>query len=215
MSQDKPLAYGVNKMYYAIRTVTDGVVSYATPKRLRGARQISINAEGSNEKFYADNGVYFIASSNTGRSGSVEVMGLSDQALQDLFGYVVDDNGVVLEDSDAQVADIALLFECENDGPKPTRFVMYDVKFTRPTEEHNTKEESVSLDTITMDYEAAPCEFTYDGEQRNFVGGHIDYSENTATAYNAWYTAVKTPTKSSSSSGSTGSTGSTGVTAGA
>ena len=208
MSQDKPLVYGVNKMYYAVRTVSGTTVTYGTPKRLRGARQVSINAEGSNEKFYADNGVYFVADANTGRSGSVEVMGLSDQALQDLFGYVKDANGVVLEDSDAHAADVALLFECENDGDKPTRFVMYDVKFTRPSEEHNTKEDSVSLDTVSMDYEAAPCEFTFGGEQRNFVGGHIDYTTDTATTYNSWYSAVVVPAAS-------GSTGSTGTTAGA
>lgn len=209
MSQDKPLAFGINKMYYAVRTAGTGTSTFGTPKRLRGARQISINAEGSNEKFYADNGVYYIATSNTGRSGSVELMGLSDEALKDIFGYVEDANGVVLEDADAQVASVALLFECENDGPKPTRFVMYDVKFTRPTEEHNTKEESVSLDTVTMDYEAAPCEFTFGGESRNFVGGHLDYTEEKAAAYNGWFTAVSVPAAEA------GSTGSTGVTAGA
>lgn len=194
MSAEKPLAYGINKMYYAVRSIGEGgTVTYAAPVRLVGARQVSINAEGSNEKFYADNGVYFIADSNAGRSGSVEVAGLNDQALQDLFGYVTDDNGVVLEDADAHAADVALLFECENDGPNPTRFVMYDVKFTRPSEEHNTKEDSVTPDTITMDYEAAPCEFAWGGDTKRVVGGHIDYSTETATAYNAWYTAVQVP----------------------
>ena len=212
MSADKPLAYGINKMYYAVRsTGQGGTYTYGNPVRLVGARQVSINAEGSTEKFYADNGVYYIADSNAGRSGSVEIAGLNDQALKDLFGYVTDDNGIVLEDAGAHAADVALLFECENDGPNPTRFVMYGVKFSRPSEEHNTKEDSVTPDTISMDYEAAPVEFAWGSDKKTIVGGHIDYSSDTATAYNAWYTAVQTPTYS----GSTGSTGSTGATAGA
>lgn len=197
MSQNKPLSYGINKMYYAVRTETEGVYTYGNPKRMRGARQITINAEGSNEKFYADNGVYYIADANTGKSGSVELAGLNDEALQDLFGYIKDANGVVLEDADAHAADVALLFECENDGPHPTRFSMFDVKFTRPTEEHNTKEDSVSPDTITMDYEAAPCELPWgQNDTKNFVGGHLDYTEDTKTAWEAWYNAVTLPAKS-------------------
>lgn len=197
MSQTKPLSYGINKMYYAVRSTTEqGGYTYGTPKRLRGARQITINAEGTNEKFYADNGVYFIADANTGKSGSVELAGLNDQALADLFGYVTDANGVVLEDADAHAADVALLFECENDGQYPTRFSMFDVKFTRPTEEHNTKEDSVSPDTITMDYEAAPCELPWgQNETKNFVGGHLDYTEDTKATWEAWYTQVTLPTK--------------------
>ena len=198
MSQTKPLSYGINKMYYAVRSENNGVYSYGTPVRMRGARQITINAEGTNEKFYADNGVYFIADSNSGKSGSVELAGLNDQALADLFGYITDANGVVLEDADAHAADVALLFECENDGTHPTRFSMFDVKFTRPTEEHNTKEDSVSPDTITMDYEAAPCELPWgNNDTKNFVGGHLDYTTETAAAWEAWYTQVTMPSKPS------------------
>ena len=211
MSAEKPLAYGINKMYYAVRTYSGSAYTYSTPVRLVGARQVSVNAEGTNEKFYADNGVYYIADSNAGRSGSVEVVGLNDQAYKDLFGYVTDDNGILLEDADAHSADVALLFECENDGPNLTRFLMYDVKFTRPSEEHNTKEVLVSPDTITMDYEAAPTEFAWGSGTKKIVGGHIDYSNDTATAYNAWYSAVQVP----AFSGSSGTTGSTGTTAGA
>ena len=197
MSQIKPLSYGINKMYYAVRSTTEqGGYTYGNPKRLRGARQITINAEGTNEKFYADNGVYFIADSNTGKSGSVELAGLNDEALMDLFGYIQDANGVVLEDADAHAADVALLFECENDGDKPTRFSMFGVKFTRPTEEHNTKEDPVSPDTITMDYEAAPVELPWgNNDTKNFVGGHLDYTETTKAAWEAWYTQVTLPAK--------------------
>ena len=190
MSQEKPLRYGVNNAYYAKKTSS----GYAAPVRMRGLRQITISPEGSTDKFYADDGVYYITDTNTGRSGSVEIAGLNDQAYQDLLGYVTDDNGIVLEDSDAKAAEVALLFDCQNDGEKPTRFVMYSVKFSRPSEEHNTKEDTTSPDTLTLDYEAAPAEFTFGGETRRFVGGHIDYSTDTATAYDAWFTEVKTPT---------------------
>lgn len=202
MSQSKPLTYGINKCYYAVKTVSGSTVSYGTPKRLIGARQLSINAEGTNEKFYADNGVYFITDTNSGKSGSLEVVGLNDTSLADLFGYVTDANGIVLEDADAKSANVALLFECENDGDYPTRFSMFDVKFTRPTEEHNTKEDSATPDTVTMDYEAAPCELPWGtGATKRFVGGHIDRTTETATTYDGWYTAVKLPTAPTGTTG--------------
>lgn len=195
MSQTKPLRYGVNNVYYAVRS-DDG--TYGTPKRLRGCRQITISPEGSTEKFYADNGTYFVTTTNAGRSGSIELAGLNDDALVDLFNYVIDGNGIVLEDSDAAAAEVALLFDCLNDGPKPTKFAMYNVKFSRPNEEHNTTEDSASPDTLTMDYESVPIEITYDNEVRHFVGGHLDFDNTTGaqnTAYNAWYTSVQLPTK--------------------
>jgi len=208
MSENKPLLYGVSKGYYAIKSVSDqGVVSYAAPVRMPGLRQITINPEGGTDKFYADNGVYFMSSNNNGLSGSIEVAGLSDQFLKDVFKYVEDDNGVIFEDADAKTANIALLFECENDGDKPTRFEILDVMLSRPSQEHNTTEDSTTPDTISMDYEAAPVELPWGSGTKSFVGGHVDYAEasgtsgtstydpGTVTTYNSWYSAVTKPTK--------------------
>lgn len=198
MSQAKPLTYGINKLYYAVITYTNGVASFGTPTRMRGARKLSISPEGANEKFFADNGVYYIADKNNGRSGSIEVVGLNDQFLKDVFGYIEDANGVILEDADAHAAEVALLFECENDGPDPTRFVIFDVKFARPQEEHNTADDGINPDTVTMDYEAAPIELPWGtGETKNFVGGHLDKTTDTASTWAAWYSAVTLPAKPS------------------
>ena len=207
MSESKPLLYGVNKGYYAVKTVSGSTVSYGSPKRIPGLRQITINPEGGTDKFYADNGVYFMASNNNGLSGSIEVAGLSDEFLKDVFKYVEDDNGVVFEDAGAKTANIALLFECENDGDKPTRFEILDVMLSRPSQEHNTTEDSTTPDTVTMDYEAAPVELAWGNGTKKLVGGHVDYVatvgtsgqsgyvKGTETVYNSWYTNVTTPTK--------------------
>jgi len=207
MSESKPLLYGVNKGYYAVKTVSGSTVSYGTPKRIPGLRQITINPEGGTDKFYADNGVYFMASNNNGLSGSIEVAGLSDEFLKDVFKYVADDNGVVFEDAGAKTANIALLFECENDGDNPTRFEILDVMLSRPSQEHNTTEDSTTPDTVSMDYEAAPVELPWGSGTKKLVGGHVDYVatvgtsgqsgyvKGTETVYNGWYNAVTTPTK--------------------
>lgn len=196
MSENKPLLYGVNKGYYAVKNVdAEGKVTYSAPVRMPGLRQITINPEGGTDKFYADNGVYFMTSNNNGLSGSIEVAGLSDQFLKDVFKYVEDDNGVIFEDAGAKTANVALLFECENDGDKPTLFEILDVKLARPSQEHNTTEDSTTPDTVSMDYEAAPIELPWENGTKKVVGGHVDYSTKTATKYDAWYQAVTLPTK--------------------
>jgi len=207
MSDTKPIRYGVNKMFYALKTVSGSTVSYGTPKRMYGARQITITPEGGTEKFYADNCTFFVSTTNNGRSGSVEMAGLSDEFLKDVFGYVEDDNGVIFEDAGAKTNSVALLFECENDGDKPTLFEMLDVTFSRPQEEHNTTEDNTTPDTVTLDYEAAPVELPWESGTKKVVGGHVDYvaasgtqgqygyNAGTVATYEAWYTSVTLPTK--------------------
>lgn len=189
MSQEKPLHYGLNNCYYALKT-TNG---YATPVRMRGAVSLTLDAEGDTNTFYADNGAYFVTTTNNGRSGSIELAGLNDQALVDLLGYEIDDNGVVMEMADKNPKEFALLFDTENDSDDPTKFIMYNVKLERSTNEHSTMEESAEPKTQTFNLKAIPAEFTLGGKTRKVVGGHIDKTTETAETYAGWYTAVVTP----------------------
>ena len=192
MSQTKPLHYGIDKCYYALKTAQ----GYGTPKRLRGATSLTVNPEGDTQIFYADNTAYHVTTTNNGRSGSLTLAGMSDEALCDLLGYMIDDNGLVLELADADPSEFALLFQVEtDDAEKPTLFAMYDVKLTRSTREHSTKEESVSPNTESFNYTATPAEFTLGGRERRVVGAHCDYSETTKETYESWFTEVVEPSK--------------------
>lgn len=202
MDKNKPLRWGISKLGFAKLTRGASGVTFAAPVPMPGARQLTMNPEGGSEDFHADNGVYFTTTKNNGRSGSVEVAELSDDLRVLIFNDIIDGNGVCLEDADAEPAEGAIVFDVENeDSEHPTHFVMFDVKFSRPSGEHNTTEDNITPDTVSMDYRAIPIELPWGADDtKNFVGGHLDYAATPAaiaTAYAAWHTAIQLPAKPS------------------
>lgn len=67
--------FGLNKVHWAKITgwSDDGVPTFATPVRLPGAVSLSIDANGENENFYADDTVYYVINNNAGYTGDLEV----------------------------------------------------------------------------------------------------------------------------------------------
>ena len=61
------IKYGIKNCYYAVATIADnGSATYGTPVALPGAVSLSLEAQGENEPFYADNIVYWVGNGNTG-----------------------------------------------------------------------------------------------------------------------------------------------------
>ena len=60
--QKNKVKFGLNKVHWAKITAwsEDGVPTFATPVRLPGAVSLSIDANGENDNFYADNTVYYV-----------------------------------------------------------------------------------------------------------------------------------------------------------
>ena len=73
--QKNKVKFGLNKVHWAKITAwsDDGVPTFATPVRLPGAVSLSIDANGENENFYADNSVYYVINNNAGYDGDLEV----------------------------------------------------------------------------------------------------------------------------------------------
>ena len=67
--------YGIQDVYIAKITETDGVITYGTPFAVKGAVGLNVDPEGGDATpFYADNIVYFMAPAvNNGYSGDLEI----------------------------------------------------------------------------------------------------------------------------------------------
>ena len=195
MSQTKPLSYGINKMYYAVRSTTEqGGYTYGNPVRLRGARQITINAEGTNEKFYADNFPYYVAPAvNGGYTGTLTLAKVPSSFRVDVLGEVVDDNGMQVEIADATSKSFALMYEVEGDADQK-RYVFFNCTAQRIAAGANTKSDSTSPDTQDLEFTAIGKDFTLAGQTKNIVQGSASTSD---TAFDGWYTTVPVPTKAS------------------
>lgn len=152
--------YGVRKVHYAVLTETEQsgspVYTYATPVPIPGAVSLSFDAAGDDSPFYADDMVYFRAAANNGYTGNMEVAYFPDAFYKDVFGETLDATDKVLTESKGvQAKHVALLFEEEGDADG-TKFLFYEVIFSRPNRSLSTTNESITPQTQTVNFSAIP-----------------------------------------------------------
>lgn len=178
--------FGIKNCFYAVATIADdGSATYATPVALKGAVSLSLDAQGDNSPFYADDITYYMSAANSGYQGDLELALIPDSFKKDVLGYAEDTNGILYEDADADVKHFALLFEFSGDA-HATRHVMYNCTATRPATGSSTitdtKEPQTESTTITAKsiYNAAL--------DKNIVKASCKPDQT--TQYNAWNSAV-------------------------
>ena len=181
--------FGLSNVHYATYTNS----AYGTPKPLSGAVQLTTTPEGDSSTFYADNRSYYVVETNNGYSGTLEVAAVNDEFLKDVLGYKNDTtSGLTYEDTDAQPASVALLFEVDGNVEKQ-RGIFYNVTFSRLEGENNTRAESTDPDTVTLNFTAIGRQFTVGGSTKNVVRAHCTDSGVDHDAYDAFMTKVVTP----------------------
>ena len=182
--------FGLKNCHYAIATLAeDGTVSFGTPVAMPGAVSLSLDAEGENDPFYADDSVYYMVSNNNGYSGDFELALIPESFLTDVMHEVEDANGVIAENKDVEPEHFALLFEFSGDQRK-IRDCMYYCSATRPSVSGSTKEDSTEVQTETLSITATPL-----------PSGLVKVKTGTNTSeetYNNWYNAVYQPQASAS-----------------
>ncbi len=185
------IKYGLKNVYYAVATIAaDGSATYETPVAFPGAVSLSLDPQGENTPFYADNIVYWVGASNTGYEGDLEIARVIDSFKTDVLGYITSGNGLLVEDANAEAIHFALLFQFEGDE-KATRHVMYNCTATRPAAAGNTKEETVEPQTETVTVTATSI---YVAALDTDIVKSDTKADTSATVYDGWFTAVTLPT---------------------
>lgn len=183
MEKNNKVLYGIEKCHIAKITETDGEITYGTPFEMPGAVGLNFDPEGEETPFYADNVKYFIASSNQGYSGDLEIAMTPEQFLTEILGRQKDKNGAVFENADDKQARFALMFEGQGDE-KARRWVFFDCTATRPSRENNTKEESVEVGTETISITMSPR------STDKAVMAYIEPNETNKDVYDAFFKKV-------------------------
>jgi phi13 family phage major tail protein len=183
--------YGLKNVYYAVATIdpATNTATYDTPVAWLGAVNLSMDAQGEETKFRADNIDYWIGNSNNGYSGDFESALIPDSFKTDVLGYITDGNGVLVEDAGAKTVHFALMFQFEGDE-KATRHVLYNVTCGRPSITGATTEESIEPQTETVTFTAIAIHNATLGKDIT----KASCSESQATQYAAWTEAVYQPT---------------------
>ena len=157
------------------------VPAYGPSKHLPGAVSLSIDANGEAENFFADNGVYYVINNNAGYTGDLEIALITTEFATEILGEILDNNGVLVEKNDTELAQFA---------------VMYCCSASRPATESATTEESTEVKTEKLSLKATPL-------PTGLVKSKTTES-TTDAVYNNWFkmpynpdTTVKSSAKSS------------------
>lgn len=181
------IKYGLSNVYYAVATIAaDGTATYGDPVRIPGAVSMSLDPQGENTPFYADNIEYWVGNGNTGYSGDLEIALIPDSFKTDVLGEIKDSKDVLVEDINAPIVHFALLFQFEGDV-KATKHVMYNCTCTRPAASGQTKGESVEPQTETLTVTATSV---HNATLDKDVVKASCTADSDATTYSGWTSEV-------------------------
>ncbi|MCD8338101.1 MAG: phage tail protein [Lachnospiraceae bacterium] len=193
MADNNKVKFNLKNAHYAKLTLDDdGNATYGTPVALPGAVSLSLDANGEPENFYADGIAYYVINNNMGYEGDLELALIPESFRTDILKETLDDNGVLVENSEVELESFALLFEFDGDQ-KHIRHVLYNCSASRPKIEGQTNEDTKEVQTETLSIKATPLS---DGMVKAKTGNTTD-----TTAYDAWYDAVYIPSTTTDDSG--------------
>lgn len=186
------IKYGLKNVHYAIATIDpeDNTATYGTPVAIPGAVNLSLDPQGENTPFYADNIVYYLTLANNGYEGDLEIAYIPDSFAKTVLGDLDDAKHVLVENANATPVHFALLFQFEGDA-KATKHVIYNCVAARPNVEGATKEDSVTPQTETLSLTATPI---YSEALAHEIVKARTGDTTDSTTYGAWFEAVYQPT---------------------
>lgn len=184
------IKYGLKNVYYAVATIAaNGSATYDTPVAVPGAVSLSLDPQGDNTPFYADNIAYYVSIANSGYEGDLEMALFPDTFRKDVFGEIEDNKGVLIEDANASPVHFALLFQFEGDVTA-TKHVLYNCTAQRNTVGSTTKSDTVEPQTESATITATSIYVA--ALDKDIVKASTGESVD-STTYSGWNTAVYVP----------------------
>lgn len=192
MAENK-VRFGLKNVYYAVLTESSDNTNntYATPVAVPGAVTLTMDSNGTDGTFYADNVAYYKTFANNGYSGELEMARVNDAMLKDVWGMTVE-GGILTEKTGIQPKPFALLFQIEGDQKEELHVLYRVVPTSKPSMGSQTVGEEVEPVTQSFSFDALPL-VTGPSYQAGLIQGKTIDTTSTATR-TAWFTAVQIAT---------------------
>jgi len=143
---------GMDKLYYAkITEDINGEETYGTPTILAKAIKADLSIELAEAVLYADDSAAYVIKEFKSGTLSLGIDDIGTAAAQDLTGAVMDDNGVLISASENEGAVVAVGFRALKPNNKYRYFWLYRVKFGIPATNLQTKGDSITFQTPTIE----------------------------------------------------------------
>ena len=194
MSENK-VHFGLKRAAYALLTETNNngikTTTYGPWVAWPGTVSIGLSANGTQDDFYADDGVYYITSSTNSYEGDYESASVPRQFMKDIFGDVEDANGALIEVANPTTKYFAFAFETSGDiGGQRT--VFYKCSATRPEVSSATKEDGTEVQTqsVTIKAIGRADTVTIGGNEYNAIKAMIKQGDE---GYDSFFSSVYQP----------------------
>ena len=143
---------GLDKLYYAkITEDASGMETYDTPVQLAKAITAELSVELAEAILYADDGASEIVKEFKTGTLSLGVDDIGSQAASDLTGAVIDTNKVLISSSEDGGLPVAIGFRAKKSNGNYRYFWLYRVKFGIPATNLETKGDSITFSTPTIE----------------------------------------------------------------
>lgn len=193
-----------NKVHFGVKNayifpITESVdagtgevtTTYGAAIKWPGAVSIDLQAQGSQENFYADDGVYYVTSNTNFYQGDFESASVPDAIKSAIYGDIVDDNGALVEVQEATTKYFGFAFETDGDVGGH-RTIFYKCSATRPSLGGSTKTDSTApqTQTVTITAIGQADETTLDSKTVHLIQASLNEGES---GYSTFFSAPYTP----------------------
>ena len=132
-----------------------GTPEFGDVKAIPGAVKLTLDQQGSVSPFYADGITFYNAVANNGYGGDLEVARYPDEMLQDIWGFELNTDKVLVENANVEPASFALLYQIDGDVNEDY-YVLYNCTGTRPGIGSETNTDTKTPQTRTSTISATP-----------------------------------------------------------
>ena len=194
---DNKVHFGLkNACYWPMTEVTNpetGEVSvvYGPKRKWPGAVSIGLDNNASQDDFYADDGVYYVTSSASSYEGDYESAAVPRQFKKDIYGFLEDANGALIETKNPVTKYFAFAYETSGDiGGQRT--VFYKCSASLPSASSATLEDGteVQTETVTIKAIGRADDIEIGGEPRQLIQATLNKGQ---TGYDTFFDAPYVP----------------------
>ena len=184
--------FNIKKLQFSkITAVSEaGVPTYGTPILLPGTVSLTFDNDQTSDPFYADGEAYFTPAGASSYTGTLENALFSKEVLKEIYNYVEDKNGNLLETTDAPF-EFGMQFACDSDDGD-VYFTYYRVSSNKPGLNLQTSESSATINPQSVSLTASPVTLA-DGATKVVKG----FATKEASNYSTYFTAITLPEKKS------------------
>jgi len=186
---------GLDRLYYApITEAANGNETYGPPQMLAKAISAELSIELAEATLYADDGAVEVVKEFQSGTLTLSVDGIGRAVAAALTGATVDSKGVLISTSEDVGSPVAVGFRAKKANGKYRYFWLYRVKFGIPPTNLETKSDSITFSTPSIEGTVLRR------NKADLRGQHpwkAEVNEDDAAVLpatiNAWYTSVYEP----------------------